>query len=129
MMIGSVPCIGGSVAGAGADAGTASADGGAGLRRTIGLGAVTLIWGRAMVSCACASNPERGNRAEQPSTNARTTRFVMTNSLSVRFHHGIARETAKRWARQRQRSDQRRRAGVECDAARCDAKRFAGDDD
>jgi hypothetical protein len=84
VMIGNAPCSGISAgAEAGAAAGAAVVDGGAGgLRRTIGLGAVTLICGRFRVSWAAASGPHSGNNAEEASNNARRerrdTRTVMT---------------------------------------------------
>ena len=83
--IGNAPCSGISAGAAGAAAGAAVVDGGAGgLRRTIGLGAVTLICGRVRVSWAVASGPHSGNNAEGVSNNARRerrdTRTVMTDS-------------------------------------------------
>jgi hypothetical protein len=76
--MGSAPCIGASDGALGVP-GTASAGGGAGLRR-IGLGAVTVICGRVTVSCACVSGQNKDNNPEQPNINAGTTRFVMTDS-------------------------------------------------
>jgi hypothetical protein len=80
--MGSDPCIGASDGALGAlgVTDTASVGGLGGRRRTIGLGAVTVICGNGSVSWALASTLQSGRNVEQPSINVGTTRLVMTDS-------------------------------------------------